>query len=263
MVPEERAVCHSLVCILRSTVVGLGLLLGPGTVSARECSTTLKVGLDIGHSPAAPGATSASGKTEYTFNKRFVLELGETARKHLMLNLININSEERDLTLDERTAIAKKHSVDLFVSIHHDSVNKKYWRENIVDGVKSIYSNAFRGFSIFVSPTNIEYQKSLLAARLVARKFKEGRMMQTLHHAEPIPGEGRKIVDWDLGVYDAPFAVLKTAASPSILIELGVIIHPDEELVLEDPGYRARAVEYIIAALTDYCAALQAGTKKQ
>jgi N-acetylmuramoyl-L-alanine amidase len=83
-------------------------------------------------------------------------------------------------------------------------------------------------------------------------------MMQSLHHAEPISGEGRKLIDWDLGVYDAPFAVLKNAASASILMELGVLIHPDEELLLEQPAYRSKMVEHVLAALNEYCAAASA-----
>jgi N-acetylmuramoyl-L-alanine amidase len=242
----------------RSAIAALLFLFCPENANALDCNIPLTVALDIGHSPGASGTPSATGKTEYSFNRRFVLELQEAGLRYPSLKLKIINVEARDISLLDRTKIAKEQAADLFVSFHHDSTNEKYWRERVIGGVKATYSNAFKGFSIFVSPENIAYEQSLLFARLVGRRFKDDGMIQSLHHAEPIEGEGRTIIDWDLGVYDAPFAVLKNAASPSVLIELGVLIHPDEELLLEDPAYRRRMAGHVLSAMNEYCAASHA-----
>ena len=116
-----------------------------------------------------------------------------------------------------KTALpARLAGADLFISIHHDSTNKKYWQERSNNRVKEVYSYAFRGYSIFISSENNAQRKSLDIARMIGRRFKAGGLQPTLHHAEPIEGEGRRLIDWHLGIYDAPFAVLRHAASPSI-----------------------------------------------
>ena len=42
---------------------------------AGDCVRPIKVAVDIGHTPKAAGTPSATGKTEYSFNKRFAEEL--------------------------------------------------------------------------------------------------------------------------------------------------------------------------------------------
>jgi N-acetylmuramoyl-L-alanine amidase len=55
-----------------------------------------------------------------------------------------------------------------------------------------------------------------------------------LHHAEKIPGEGRHLMNKDLGLYEFDgLVVLKTAPMPAVLLECGVIVNRGEEAALE------------------------------
>jgi N-acetylmuramoyl-L-alanine amidase len=243
-------------CPLLSTFISLALLSHPA--AAEDCKRRLNVSIDIGHTPKAYGTRSATGKTEYSFNKRFVEELVEASTAPSAVELKIINPDGKEISLKDRTDLAKAAGADLFISIHHDSMNKKYWRQWLVNGRREIYSYAFRGYSIFVSSANKAYEESLAAARAMARHFKAGGMQRSVHHSEPVAGEGRRIVDKDLGIYDAPFAVLRNAVSPSVLLELGVLINPDEEKLLEDPGYRSKIADYLLVGLREYCASREA-----
>ena len=91
-----------------------------------------------------------------------------------------------------------------------------------------------------------------IASRL-ARYLKSAGLRPTLHHAEAITGENRLLLDKDLGIYSAPFAILKAARMPAILFEVGVIAHPAEEQELDEPSYRARIQSEVLAALMEHC----------
>lgn len=77
----------------------------------------------------------------------------------------------------------------------------------------------------------------------------------SLHHAEPIKGENRPIIDAKLGVlrFDG-LIVLKSARIPALLLEAGVIAHPEEELDLENGQLRGRMVAALVEGLRSFCA---------
>jgi N-acetylmuramoyl-L-alanine amidase len=226
----------------------------PDAARASTCKGPLRVAVDIGHSPKAPGAVSARGKLEYAFNRRFVEELVAAAKGNALLDLVVINPNGDDIVLARRTELAKLEGVDVFLSIHHDSVNPKYYREWMVDGGKQIYADDFRGHSIFVSTENVAFEQSLALAKLIGARLRSLDLVPTLHHAEKIPGEDRVLISAELGVYDAPFAVLRTAASPSVLFEVGVLVHREEELLLETTAHRRKMQGALLDALQAYCA---------
>jgi N-acetylmuramoyl-L-alanine amidase len=61
-------------------------------------------------------------------------------------------------------------------------------------------------------------------------------------------GENRPFADEANGVhYFDNLAVLKTASTPALLFEAGVIVNREEELRMRDPAVRKRIVESIVA----------------
>jgi N-acetylmuramoyl-L-alanine amidase len=77
-----------------------------------------------------------------------------------------------------------------------------------------------------------------------------------MHHHENMPGENRPIFDAEAGVffYDL-LVVLRQTTAPAVLLESAVITEPDDELNAEDPAYRARITDAILAAVGKYCGA--------
>ena len=212
----------------------------------------LRVAVDIGHSPGG-GALSASGVREYVFNRRMAIELVRASQRKTALRLWLIHPRQGPLALARRPVLARQQGADVLLSIHHDSVNPKYLKTRRAGGRETRYSRAFHGYSLFVSRDNPRYHDSLRLAAALGRAFKAAGLDQSLHHAEPVKGEGRMLLRWDLGIYDAPFLVLRRAAMPAVLLETGVIVNPDEEARLNKPSWRATIIRQILKGLLEYC----------
>lgn len=235
-------------------VMALAICLSCDSAAARPCSRgTFRVGIDIGHSPAEPGARSATGKFEYEFNRRFAEETIERAKASSALQLVRLNPSAQRVGLVQRPQEAARRDVDLLLSIHHDSANKKYMRKWEHNGRVLEYTDAFRGFSLFVWDEGPHFKQSMAIATLIGKYLRSAGVAPTLHHAEPIPGENRQLLNREFGVYAAPFAVLKHATMPAALLEVGVIANRAEERDLEEPSYRARLQSEVLNALADYC----------
>lgn len=233
----------------------LALVSASVPAAAASCpKPALKVAIDIGHSRTDSGAVAASGKPEHLYNKRFAEELlSLSGEGQPGLELFIVNPLGESLKLPERTQRALTGGADLFISIHHDSVNDKYLLSRAVADGTSFYTDAFHGYSLFVSRENVAFEESRKLAERIGRDFKAAGLVPTLHHAEPIPGEGRELLDPDLGVYNAPFAVLRTATMPAVLVEVGVIANPKEEALLEAADHRRRIEETLLGALKAFC----------
>jgi N-acetylmuramoyl-L-alanine amidase len=237
---------------------------GPNDACA---APTLRVAIDVGHSPEVFGAVSASGKTEYAFNDRFARELVQKSRRAQgsasRLDLFIINPQGANLSLLERPQIARRKGAAIFISIHHDSVNPKHLRRFELNDRVRYHTPTIRGFSLFVSRSNPHFKESAKLARLVGRSFRVAGMQPTLHHAEDLPNERREILEREIGLYEAPFAVLRSAPMPSLLIEVGVIANRAEEAELERPEHRGRIQLAIIEALGALCAGRQGEERRR
>ncbi|MEM6916306.1 MAG: N-acetylmuramoyl-L-alanine amidase, partial [Verrucomicrobiota bacterium] len=156
--------------------------------------------------------------------------------------------------LAERPERALRLGADVFISIHHDSVNQKYKKTWIPPGQTQSreYSDKFRGYSVFSSKKNPKPEESKALALLVGAAMREAGFEPTLHHAEKIPGENRPLINRRTGVYEfTDLVVTKAAALPSILLECGVIAHRDEELEVSQRSYQERVGNAILSALIE------------
>jgi N-acetylmuramoyl-L-alanine amidase len=192
------------------------------------------VALDIGHQPTAPGATAADGRMEYEFNRRMVEVIAADLQQDDRIRVVIVNPEARRISLSGRAAAARAAGAQLLLSIHHDSVNDRYLEaDRDLDGRVLHFCDRFRGYSVFYSEKNRDSSQSLDFAQTLGHAMRRQGLTPTLHHAEPIKGENRKLVNRDLGVYRFDdLIVLKSAAMPAALLECGVIVNRSEEAEL-------------------------------
>ena len=127
-----------------------------------------------------------------------------------------------------------------------------------VNNVSQRYSDYFRGFSLFISNKNKQFDDSRRFAMLLGKALTTRGMTPTLHHAEPISGENRPLLNPTLGVYRYDnLYVLTHSTMPALLLEAGVIVHRDEELQLSHPAQQQRFAAGIAAAVYTFCAELK------
>ena len=196
------------------------------------------VAVDVGHFLEEPGATSARGRPEFEFNRDLATEIESAARgRALKTVLIGYNGFMSQLT--QRTAAAA--GADFFLAVHHDSVQPYLIRTWEYDNVERRYNDDHAGFSLFVSRKNAAVKKSLACASAIGAALRGAGFAPSLYHADPIPGENKPFADKLNGVhYYDNLIVLKTARSPALLLEAGVIVNRDEELKMRSAEVRER-----------------------
>lgn len=197
------------------------------------------IAVDTGHTPLHPGATGASGRVEYLYN----LDMSNALAKDLTASgdrVSRTSADGKEITLQERST--KAPDADLFISIHHDSMPQEW-----IDAGRR---REFSGYSIFVSTKNTHYDQSLNCAKKIGEQMLAIGEKPSLYHATPIAGENRPLIDKRLGVHQYDdLIVLKTSPIPAVLVEIGVIANPDEELRLSKPDTIGRIAHAIAVGI--------------
>ncbi len=209
-----------------------------------------RVAIDVGHYRDAPGATSARGVPEYDFNLRLARRVYESLGATGFGDRILIGESGEPISIRDRVDIANRAEADVFVSIHHDSVQPQFLSEWMHGGRRLRYSDRYRGFSLFVSGENPAFDEGRRLAGLIADGLIADGFRPTLHHAEPIEGENRDLLDPERGVYRWDrLGVVRSTRMPAALFEAGVIVNRDEEAELSEPAVQARIGAAVAGAI--------------
>ncbi|NHQ88623.1 N-acetylmuramoyl-L-alanine amidase [Iodobacter sp. HSC-16F04] len=205
------------------------------------------IAVDVGHYLAAPGATSAYGMSEFSYNLALARRVEGTLQTagHKVL-LINADGQMRDLRARVQAAAA----ADLLLSIHHDSVQPQYLQVWDVAGKSQRYADQFSGYSLFVHSQASQFSRSFACAQAVSQSLLAQGFKPTDHHALGIAGEDRLQLDPKLGIYDADFVVVRLGKIPAILLEAGVIVNRAEALTLQEPATQNQMAEAILKGLS-------------
>jgi N-acetylmuramoyl-L-alanine amidase len=223
--------------------------------------------LDPGHGGVEHGAQGPTGLLE----KDVALDLARRVKRILSndpkLTVVLTRDEDRLVGLDERTSIANHNRADLFVSIHLNASSRP---------------NAQGAETYFLSSGATDDEARTLAAL-------ENRAAGVSEDSVvAVDGERRSVerVLWDLaqnqymaessvlaenmqihlnelagtrdrGVRQAPFRVLMGATMPAILVEVGFISNPDDEVRLRSTDYRSRLSQAMANAIYDFLADLE------
>ncbi|MFN3349042.1 N-acetylmuramoyl-L-alanine amidase [Pseudorhodoplanes sp.] len=235
--------------------------------AAPQCDpAAFRIIVDVGHTPESPGAISARGVGEYEFNLRLATVIDGKLREagFNRAHLLMANGEAIP-SLVRRVGQANAMSADLLISIHHDSVPdvfKSMWE---FGGVQRPFSDKFKGHSIFVSRDNADYDGSLNFAKLLGARLKARGLVYTPHyHNEPKMGSRRRpLVDAETGVYRYDqLIILRTTRMPSVLLEAGSIIHPEEEVLMGREEHQLVIAGAVTEAVETFCALRQPKTRR-
>lgn len=231
----------------------------PGNEPQAACRRSdFRVAVDVGHTVAVPGAMSARGATEYSFN----LRLGESIKQTLVKAGFDkaellITGAAPPLGLLERAVRANKMHADLFLSIHHNSVPDNLLQTWNYEGKDYHYNDSYPGYALFVSYDNPDRAGSLTFGHILGEALQARGLGYTPHYILPLMRHRRReLVDEAAGVYRYDqLVVLRLTRMPAVLLEAGSIVNRREELALADPERVALESAAVVAAVEDFCAA--------
>ncbi|SMB92575.1 N-acetylmuramoyl-L-alanine amidase [Thermanaeromonas toyohensis ToBE] len=186
-----------------------------------------KIVLDPGHGTDPqgpdPGAIGPTGVKEKDVNLAIALKLAQLLRAEGARVYLTREGESTSFSLAERAYYANDLKADVFISIHSNS------SLNPAVGGTATYIYAPPG-------TELEEQRDerLRLARCIQESL--------------VAALGLR----NIGILEANFSVLRNTQMPSVLVEVAFISNPEEEKLLNDPAFQAKAAAGILEGLRRY-----------
>ena len=220
---------------------------------SNKLDSTAHIVLDSGHSPLQPGALGAQGLYEVSYNDSLTAKVA-SALKSAGFNVTLTRTPLQEITLDDRAQFANSAHADLFLAIHHDSTQLKYlekFKVGKLDAYRTV--TPMSGYSLYTSQLNPRFEQSLHFAKLLASGLHDLGRPPAMHHAEPIAGENRELLDQNLGIYRYDqLLVLRKTDIPAVLLEVGVIPDQKDEAYVSDEKNQTNITKAIVTAVQRY-----------
>jgi N-acetylmuramoyl-L-alanine amidase len=214
--------------------------------------------LDPGHGGAERGAVGPDGTQEKDVVLAIALELAYRLQE-AGIDVQLTRTEDREVPIHQRTEFANQQRASLFVSIHANASASRVPRGS---------ETFFLSGAATEEPSRavVAYESGTLG--VPRRRAVPGALEMTLwdmaqtRHLEESEGLATRIQHElnslagtpDRGVRQGPFSVLMGATMPAVLVEVGFLSNPAEEVKLKDPAHRARLAEALARAIRAFFA---------
>lgn len=231
-------------------------------VSTGECSPATVL-VDVGHSRSRSGAVSARGRTEFEFNLDMARALFVALRRSGDVKVILFNEEGASMSIRERVRRIKALHPLLVISIHHNSIIPNYLDYWTWKGVSRHFCDKFRGASVYFSAENLFADQSRdIAADLRRHMVKAGIILHQ-HPADELRERGIIAFPAQAGLYRFDdLGVLRGPGCPAVLLECGMIVNRDEELLLRDRKYQRKLAAAVAQAVKKHLKLFEPVAKK-
>jgi N-acetylmuramoyl-L-alanine amidase len=221
--------------------------------SARRSLRTVVI--DPGHGGKETGAIGPAGSAEKELTLLIAKTLSVRLEQALGMRTVLTRSDDIDLALDDRSALANQNKADLFLSIH---LNSSVGRNAV--GAETYFLSLQASDQRAADAAAVENYVGAAAAPAGSDDFELQLLLWDLAQSQHLAASQRlatmiqeelnRALDLrDRGVKQAPFRVLMGAAMPAVLVELGFISTKEEEQRLRAPEYRAQLVETLVRAI--------------
>lgn len=175
----------------------------------------LRVVVDPGHMPSAPGRIGPRGTLEGTANFAIAKAVETRLLKEGAKPILTRVSNEEEVGLADRARIAWEKNGDLFVSIHNNGLDES---ENPFLSV--------HGYQIFYY-----HPHSMALAQAIYRSYQQKMNLR------------------DERLRFGDYLVLRISEMPSVLTESAYMNYPDQEFKLLDPKFQAGLAETIVMGI--------------
>lgn len=213
--------------------------------------------IDPGHGGDDPGAISVSGAHEkdITLAMAQVLKRKLDATKRFRVTLTR--GDDQFIELRERTAMADRDDVHLFISLHADSITSRGVRGLSVYTLSDKASDA-ESEALAAKENRADLVVGVDHSRQKGVDTRELLFRMEFDDVSQISRQFRKLVVDEMRGQDietlptphrsAGFVVLKTRKVPSVLIEMGYLSNPADERLLRQTKHQDRFANAIIKA---------------
>jgi N-acetylmuramoyl-L-alanine amidase len=208
--------------------------------------------IDPGHGGQDPGATAVSGDIS---EKQLTLQLARELRNKLAsdgrVRIALTRDDDRYLSLDQRSALARRLGASLYVSLHMDSAPNPLARGATVYSLSDVASDAEA--ERLAQSENQALERAAgsdgslraILSDLVLRS----QMTASANLAERVVRDSGSVELRPQPHRFADFHVLRSAGVPAVLFEAGYISNVDDEAMLRSPDQRARIVAALARAI--------------
>lgn len=214
--------------------------------------------VDPGHGGKDNGAIGGSGLLEKNLNLAISKRLTRILQKKYSYKVLMTREDDRFIALDERGKFANEKDADLFVSIHVNAAKRKG-----AHGIETYYlgrgssdrardtAKRENGELVYKVPDN-DVQR-ILTDMITNRKINDSSILARWIQDKLFLKMSKKYSRIkNLGVKEGPFFVLHSTKMPSVLVEVGFITNPKEELRLSKSQYLNKLAESIAFGIFSY-----------
>ena len=233
----------------------------PGSIARSLALGVNRIVIDAGHGGKDPGALGyCRGAREKDITLSIARKLKTKLKAKIGCEVIMTRTNDKFLTLEERTALANTKEADLFISIHVNAHRNKsaYGTEtyflNLATDEEAIRVAAMENAT---STKNISDLQTILMDLMQNAKINESSRLASYVQRNMVQQLRKKYGKVrDKGVKQAPFYVLLGAQMPAILVETSFISNPRECKRLMDPAYQNRLCDGIVQGIEKYIKAM-------
>ena len=217
------------------------------------------IAIDAGHGGKDPGAIGYAG----TYEKNIVLQISKRLKRLLDaqpgMRAVLTRSNDRYLTLRERTTNARKNRADLFISVHADAVESRHAYGS------SVYVLSKRGASSEAAKILARSQnaadmvggvslggKDKVLQHVILDLSQTATIDASTELAHNVIAELSRLGKTKGKVGHAGFVVLKSPDIPSILVETAFISNRTEEKKLRSPTHQEKIAKAILNGIRRY-----------
>ena len=199
--------------------------------------------------------------------KNVTLDLAARLRQLLQqdpsISVVLTRDEDRQLGLDERTAIANHNQADLFLSIHLNASRRSgakgaetyYLSTDATDDeARTLAALENRSYDVGDDSSVSKSDGNPSDLKLVLWDLAQNQFLaESSLLAERMQTQLNLLTDTrDRGVRQAPFRVLMGATMPAVLLEVGFISNAEEEERFRNLGYRNQTAKAMANAVREY-----------
>ncbi|MEQ1759316.1 MAG: N-acetylmuramoyl-L-alanine amidase [Vicinamibacterales bacterium] len=217
--------------------------------------------LDPGHGGADTGATGPSGVQEKALTLEIARRVKTLLESRLGMRVLLTRDDDRNVSLDERTAVANNNKANLFVSLHLNTSPSPLMSgaeiyqlrlERETPGRRGTASEPFTlplttggTRTVALVPWNLAQARHREDSTLLANLLESSLRAQVPMGLRPIQ--------------EAPMRVLAGLDMAAVVVELAYLSNPEQDTASQSDDFQNKAAQAILEAVSAYRAAWRGG----